>query len=292
MKIIAQKLRFRFINFAEDIGKSLRRRRSTFLEFKSITVHSLRDSWWIASLQAIFVPIIIYCFRHTPPPGYALAIAAIEVSVASPTVGRRKWLELLLWILIACAFLRVEAVAIAFDRTEHVASHARELLALQEIEIAAGEAHDAQISADAVLRIDRDLARRMLEQTAKLPPQMPAQGLILKIEAMRLTRDIYNFAGRRRGATREFFMPELTADHEKFQREWYGWVNENKRQSEISDAETVREYEMNYWGEVSRITSELKNMGHWKSQACDFADIPSSYVLCASKIESAAQELR
>lgn len=195
--------------------------------------------------------------------------------------------------MIAGAFLRVDVVANALDRSERAALHWRELLVLQrEVEIATREAHDAQISSNTVLQIDRSLARRMLQQSAKLSFRMPTPGLILKIEALKLTRDIYNFEGQRRGATSRFVAPELTTDHEKFQREWYAWVNENKRQSEIFDAETVREFEMNYGGEIRRITSHLRDMGHWKSQACDFTDNPSSYALCSSKIESAVDELK
>jgi hypothetical protein len=293
MITIIPKLRSRLTLFAEKIWNALVRSTLWTRNPGVSELDPVRHNWPRELAQIPFLAIIVYWFRHTPPPEYAIGLFALETFLISLMGMPRKKLERVGWILIAVALIHVDVLASSLERKEVDAARARDTVFFQqEFQRTGREVRDAHVSADAVSRIDQGLVILKSDRAAIASLRETAATLRLKIEALELTRDIYGFVGQRRGAEPRFTMPELTTDHEKFQREWYAEVNENKRQSEIFDAETVREYSVNYSVPVTTVASRLRELGLWKSQACDFADNPSSYILCASKIESAAQELR
>jgi hypothetical protein len=293
MITIIPKLRSRITLFAEKTWTALFRSTLWLRNPGAPELDPVRHNWPRTLAQIPLLAIIVYWFRHTPPPGYAIRLVALEPLLISLMSTFRKKFEIVVWILMAVALIHLDALAFAHERKEVDAAHARDMVFFQqEFQRTGREARDAHVSADAVSRIDQGLVILKSDRAAIASLRETAATLRLKIEALELTRDIYGFVGQRRGAEPRFTMPELTTDPKEFQRGWYAEVNENKRQSEIFDAETVREYSVNYSVSVTTVTSRLREMGLWTSQACDFADNPSSYILCASKIESAAQELR
>ncbi len=127
--------------------------------------------------------------------------------------------------------------------------------------------------------------------SAKKPTRAKPQEVPLKVEALQLARDIYNFVAQRREIEPRFNMPAYSDNRQKMRNDWDTEAGRVAQLWQSFEAETVRLYLVNYSGRVTSLISKLKDKGFWNTQVCDFSESPVFYVRCASKIEEAAQKL-
>jgi hypothetical protein len=85
----------------------------------TILLYRVPYSWGGAGFQIVSFSFLIWWFRTTPPPGFAVAALAIAATIMAVRALRFTRIEEIAWILIAFAFFGIEIRAITQDRDQH-----------------------------------------------------------------------------------------------------------------------------------------------------------------------------
>ena len=151
--------------------------------------------------------------------------------------------------------------------------------------------HDIEVSTTAIEAINKELAELHRNTVSSLP----SRPLSLKVEALQLAKEIFNFVSQRSGAAPRFVMPSVTSDREANNRLWDQTQNNYLQLEQPYRAETQREWLVNYTARVSSVVGRLKDKGNTFERSCDLAerhpDVDFTYILCAQSIQEAAQKL-
>jgi len=224
-----------------------------------------------------------------PPPGSSVAVLALLAGIMpllEECFKRRRWLRIIYVLALAfLCFAEIHSVTLEQHQFRQDMSFLQ-----ARLQDTSDRLQDIQTSMSGVGRINNYLSRLSVS-SAKKPTRAKPQEVPLKVEALQLARDIYNFVAQRREIEPRFNMPAYSDDRQKMRNDWDTEAGRVAQLWQSFEAETVRSYLVNYSGRVTSLISKLKDKGLWNTQVCDFSESPVFYVRCASKIEEAAQKL-
>jgi hypothetical protein len=232
-----------------------------------------------------------------PPPGVSVAVLAFLAGIMpllEPRFKNRGWPRIIYAsVLGLLCFLEISSVTreqhhfLDQQKTQD-AQHTQDIGFFQErFETVIVTERDIQTTTASLPRVYRELDR-LHTQNNRNPPQKPVSSL--KVDALELARDIFNFMSGRRAIEPQVVMPTSAANGEQLSILWRDAENNERQLRQPFDAETQRLYLTNYSGRVSSVTARLRATGVFNSQLCELQNT-SSYVPCAEKIEAAAQQI-